>query len=72
MLAGEDLVHRLGPDGDDRPDLVAVDRLGGVRRTVACEAADLLDGISLSDSRETKVWRSSTGEVTTWLQEWLP
>ena len=31
MLVGEDLVHRLGPDGDDRPDLVAIDRLGNVR-----------------------------------------
>jgi ABC-type multidrug transport system fused ATPase/permease subunit len=30
-LIGEDLVHRLGPRGDDRPDLVAVDRLGDVR-----------------------------------------
>jgi hypothetical protein len=43
MLVGEELVHRLGPDDDDRPDLVAVDRLGDVRRTVTHEAADLLD-----------------------------
>ena len=43
MLVGEDLVHRLGPNGDDRPDLVAIDRPSNVRRTVAHEAADLLD-----------------------------
>jgi hypothetical protein len=31
LLVGEDLVHRLGPDGDNRPDLVAIDRLSNVR-----------------------------------------
>jgi len=40
MLVGEDFVHRLGPDGDDGPDLVAVNRLGDVRssrgRVTAC------------------------------------
>ena len=56
MLAGEDLVHRLGLDGNDRPDLVAVDRLGDVRRTVTHEAADLLDRHPVvGTGRETKV-----------------
>ena len=40
MLVGEDFVHRFGADGDDGPDLVAVNRLGDVRssrgRVTAC------------------------------------
>ena len=35
MLADEDLVHRLGPHCDDRPDLVAINHLGDVARVAA-------------------------------------
>ena len=42
MLVGEDLVHRLGSDVDNRPDLVAVDRLAtGMAPTVIPTKIDI-------------------------------
>jgi hypothetical protein len=61
MLIGEDLVHRLGADGDNQPDLVAIDRLGDGRRTVAHEAADFLDSYPVVRQQRDEVWRTSRG-----------